>query len=172
MKKLTLIAVAALVFTAAVAFLAPSVALAQQTVTEPRCTVAKARIQNLATTMTQVKEQRLKIYNGIAAQTDALVTSAETAGYDVTALKASRDNVQASIATYSNATTAYETALSEVQQAACEQTDTAYLAALTDARTKLVATRTAQTALRSAVLDEVVPALRAYASWLGTQENA
>ncbi|MEO6109971.1 MAG: hypothetical protein ABIP50_03115 [Candidatus Saccharimonadales bacterium] len=137
-----------------------------------RCTAIK---KNLATRLTKVdiaKTAQVKVYEAEQTKIDTLLTTASTAGYDVTALTTAQGVVKAKITTFNDKATVYSTALTTAQNTECMSDETAMKKAVVDARTALVAVRTASQDVRVAFKDSVITALKDYIVWLKTQTNS
>jgi hypothetical protein len=149
-------------------------ALAQTTTTteEPRCAVAKDRLTALLEAVTTTNAAHTSTYTQSKETIDALITRATDRGYDTATMTAAQTAVETKVKNFTEKATAYKTALMATSDAACGESEEAFLAALTSARNALTEVRTAATEVKTTFIDQAKPALAEYANWLLTQIEA
>ena len=159
---------------AVVGSLVPATVFAQTTTSPPasttdaRCTVAKERIAVLAPKVSTLQTERTNQYTSINDRVSRFITSSTAAKYtDVAKLTTAHDSVKQSIEAYSTQASKYKGALEKVQSIPCTQMNE-FTVALTTARSELTKLRTSNTAVKTAIKQQAVPALQNYATWLKT----
>jgi hypothetical protein len=156
----------------AIVVVAPLTVNAQTTANETaRCTLAKSRISERADRIQTFGSSRSVAYKNLQSRVEALVTHAETMGYDATAMKVAHEAAEADIATFTAKLEAYHEILATLSQAECGAGDGSFASTLSDARAALTEVRTASLAIRTTYREEVIPAVRAYATTLNEREN-
>lgn len=153
----------------------PNLVMAQtadQTVQEPRCTVAKARLTARSENVTTITEAQTTTYTRLKGTLDAIVTRATDRGYDTTDLVKAQEAVQTGLVAYTDKSTAYKASLAALIEAACGESRPAYNSALQASRTALKEVRTATSEVRQSIRTQAIPALKDYAAWLQTQAEA
>jgi hypothetical protein len=140
-------------------------------ITAARCSVAAAKLDARITRVAAAKETQVKLYEGLKGKVDSLLERATAKGYDTTALTAASQAVKAKIEVYVEKATAYDTALKAAKELTCGESDGAFAQALSDARSALLATRSAAIDVRTTFRTDALPALQAYAEWLREQNT-
>lgn len=152
-----------------IAFGAAPLVNAQTASTLPRCTVSKPRLVAQADKVDTAKDAHIEAYADLRTRTEALITSAATAKYaKVATITAAKTAYDAKVDAYTAQATAYTKALQAAADAACGESETTYMTALTAARTALTKTRNATTAVETSFNSGIVPALKEYAKSLAT----
>ncbi len=167
MKKRIILSALALVFGLSL-IITPSATRAQA-VQSARCTMAKDRLEQRVTRVETAITSRTEQYTALRSRVETLLTSATSAGYDVTALTAARDAVQADIATFTEKATAYTAALTAANGLACGDNDGAFVEGMVMARTALRELRAAMSDVATSLRSEAIPAIKDYAAWLRGQ---
>lgn len=171
MNKLSRIVVAVAVLGVVFAVTVAPTASAQSSVMAPRCTIAEPRLKTLVTTVGDLKEMRQATLSSVQTKVEAIIKTSKDAGYDVTKLTTANSNLKSLISNYETTSAQYGVALTATQTAACGEVESTYTSALTDARTKLAATRTANATARALIQTEIIPELQAYVLWLKVQAS-
>jgi len=139
----------------------------EQPVAENRCSIAKQKIATHAAAVTTAQTEHTAQYAAIKSKIDTLVSSATEAKYDaVDKLTIARDSVTKAISDYAYQAKIYNTSLVTAQSAVCGEGAGEFVSALATARIELASLRTNSTAVKAAVKENAVPALRDYAAWL------
>ena len=159
---------------AVVGSLVPATVFAQTTTTPPvatadaRCTTAKERIAPLIAKVSTLQTERTNQYTSINDRVNRFTTSSIAAKYsDAAKLTSAHDSVKQSIEAYSVQATRYKASLDKAQSIPCTQMNE-FTATLTNARSELVKLRNSNTAVKTAIKEQAVPALQNYATWLKT----
>ena len=184
MKRTLLLCLIA-VITAITPIFTSSFATAQTTPTDPQTTTQNTpeqpvngalceRVQTrLLTRINKVSELRDthgEVYDTLLQRLDKVIDNAETKSYDTTQLSDARETVAAAIADYDKAVDALTTSLSTSAEVSCEN-PIRYVLLITNARTELKTVREASQAVRTAFVEEVIPTLKEYKTWLQAEQS-
>ena len=141
---------------------------ATRIVSEQECTIAKETITSNAETSTALKVKRSVQYDAIKEQLYKVQLSATKAQYiKLDALLTARDTLTAKLGAYNAQAQVYETALKATLAAPCSEDSSQFANAVISARTELVTLRESAVAVKAAVKENALPALKEYAKWLG-----
>jgi len=145
----------------------------ERSVATQRCTMAKQKIATHTAAIAAAQADHATKYATIQQRVDALVSSAAKANYTgIDKLTTARDSVAKAITSYTTQASVYTTALATAQSAACGEGTGEFMSALATARTELKTLRASGAAVKTAVKQNAVPALRDYATWLKTTTSS
>lgn len=130
-------------------------------VTKTICVNAEARIGNRITILTNAKTRHQAAYERGRERYSNLVTKLKANGYDTTTLEADLATWNTKILAFGTAFNDHLDALKETQAFECGNSNGAFLDSLENARSKLLAVRTAAIEARSYWLTTVKPDLQA-----------
>lgn len=144
----------------------------KNTLTEARCIMAKDKIATHLTAFTTHQTERTNAYKAITNRVNTFITTSTEAEYTLTAqLTTARDSYERAVSIYTTQATVYQKALEKTQTIACGVDNTEFKKELTNAQTQLTTLRSNSLSVKTAVKQNVVPALMNYADWLKTSNT-
>jgi len=140
--------------------------------TEARCTIAKTNLAERLAVIEKTRSAHASVHSDIQAKVDSLITSATTKEYNqISALTTAQASVQKNIDTYSAKVVAYTNTLKTASTIDCSKALATLDPAIKAARTSLTETNTAAATVRKSITEQTIPAIKAYAAWLATQNT-
>jgi hypothetical protein len=136
-----------------------------------RCNIAQARLNTRITRVDTVKQLQSEKYATLQTRISTLVTNAQTTEYDTAALQAAQTAVAGKITAFTAAANEYTTALLATKNLSCGESDGAFATSVLASREALINTRLAALEVRKAFREEMIPALKDYATWLKDNDN-
>ncbi len=166
MKKILSLGLLALVVVVSALSVAPIVSAQTSTPTEARCEAAKARLTMQIAKVETIKTNQMQAYTAIQTRVAEVVTSAGNSAFDTTTLVAAQTAFDTAIVTHTESVDTYTTALLTAKDTECTAANTEFVAAITTARAALKTARESTADVRATFREEVVPAVKEYATWL------
>ena len=140
--------------------------------TEARCKIAKTNLAERLAVIEKTRSAHASVHSDIQAKVDSLITSATTKEYNqISALTTAQASVQKNIDTYSAKVVAYTNTLKTASTIDCSKALATLDPAIKAARTSLTETNTAAATVRKSITEQTIPAIKAYAAWLATQNT-
>lgn len=137
-----------------------------------RCSIAQARLNTRITRVDTVKQSLSEKYSALQTRFQSLLATAQETDYDTAALEAAQTAVADKITVFTTAATAYTTALLATKNLSCGESDGAFATSLLTSRESLIEVRLAALDVRQTFREQVIPALKDYATWLKDNFNS
>lgn len=145
---------------------------ARNALTEARCTVAEARLDIRIQRVTASTEKTNSLYGRLIERSETIAANAQTKGYpEVNALNEAIVGIKTQLDTLSAASNDYLSALNEANIAACGESEGAFATGIDNARAQLVTVRATLSSIKQSTTSELIPALKAYLTWLQTNSQ-
>ena len=137
--------------------------------TEAQCTLAKDKVAAHLTAYSAHHAERINAYKAITNRMNTFISSSTEAEYTLTAqLTTARDSYERAVTIYKTQADTYQASLEKVQSAQCGADNTSFKNALAIAQADLKKLRENSVSVKTAVKQNIVPALLTYADWLKT----